>query len=217
MQFSRFKNMSTEEVFREIYKTNNWKSQESISGRGSELKQTESLVKGLEKLLDDLKPSSLLDIPCGDFRWMQKLDTSGIHYTGADIVEELIIKNKEMFKNKVNVGFEVLNLINDPLPKSDIIIVRDCFVHFSFEDIFKALVNIKSSGSRYLLTTTFPEHRVNYNIVTGEWRTLNLQEKPFNFDPPILVISENCAEDNGKYLDKSMALWEIQKIALPQR
>ncbi|MEP7254780.1 MAG: class I SAM-dependent methyltransferase, partial [Ferruginibacter sp.] len=183
---------------------------------GSELKQTGSLAKELEKLLNDLKPSSLLDIPCGDFRWMQKLELSGIHYTGADIVEELITKNKETFKNKSNVEFKVLNLINDPLPKSDIIIVRDCFVHFSFEDIFKALVNIKSSGSRFLLTTTFPEHRVNYNIVTGEWRTLNLQEKPFNFNPPILVINENCTENNGIYLDKSMALWEIQEIQLPQ-
>lgn len=212
MIFSRFRKMSTRDVFTLIYNTNNWKSRESISGVGSEIKQTESLITGLGKLLNDLNATSLLDIPCGDFRWMQSVDLSKIHYIGADIVEELIENNKEGYKDKSNIEFKVLDLINDRLPKSDIIMVRDCFVHFSFADIFKALENIRSSGCKYLLTTTFPEHRVNYNIVTGEWRTINLQEKPFTFQPPLLVINENCTEDNGEYKDKSMALWEVSKI-----
>lgn len=212
MKFSKFKNMNTEEVFTVIYNANNWKSRESVSGKGSEIKQTESLVTDLGKLLNDLNTTSLLDIPCGDFRWMQKIDLSKIHYTGADIVEGLIEKNKEQYKDKINVEFKILNLINEPLPKSDIIIVRDCFVHFSFSDIFKALENIKSSGCKYLLTTTFPKHLVNYNITTGEWRTINLQEKPFSFRPPIFIINENCTEYNGKYNDKSMALWKIDEI-----
>ena len=212
MNFSQFKNMGIREVFTTIYNTNNWKSRESISGMGSEIKQTETLIKDLEKLLNDLNTTSLLDIPCGDFSWMQKLDLSKIHYTGADIVEDLIEKNKEKYKDKSNFEFKVLNLINDHLPENDIIIVRDCFVHFSFADIFKALENIRSSGCKYLLTTTFPKHRVNFNITTGEWRTINLQEKPFNFRPPKLVINENCTEQNGKYNDKSMALWEIHEI-----
>lgn len=212
MEFSRFKNKSTEEVFTIIYKTNNWKSRETISGIGSEIKQTETLIKDLGKLLNDLDTTSLLDIPCGDLSWMQKIDLSKIHYTGADIVEELIEKNKDRYKDKSNFEFKVLNLINDPLPGSDIIIVRDCFVHFSFADIFRSLENIRSSGCKYLLTTTFPKHPVNYNITTGEWRTINLQEKPFNFQPPIFLINENCTEYNGKYNDKSMALWKISEI-----
>jgi len=212
MRFSQFKNMNTSEVFTVIYNTNNWKSPESISGMGSEIKQTESLIKDLEKLLHDLDIRSLLDIPCGDLSWMQKIDLSKIHYTGADIVEDLVERNKEKYKDKPNFEFKVLNLINDPLPESEIIIVRDCLVHFSFTDIFKALENIRSSGSKYLLATTFPKHRVNYNITTGEWRTINLQEKPFNFPPPIFVINENCTENNGRYNDKSMALWKIDEI-----
>jgi hypothetical protein len=212
MRFSRFKNMDTKEVFTAIYNTNDWKSQESISGVGSEIRQTESLIKDLGKLFKDLNTNSLLDIPCGDFKWMQEVDLSEIHYTGADIVEELIEKNKKDHKNKSNIEFKVLDLINGPLPKSDVIIVRDCFVHLSFADIFKALENIRSSGCKYLLTTTFPEHRVNYNITTGEWRTINLEKKPFNFQTPLLVINENCTEYNGKYKDKSMALWEVSEI-----
>jgi hypothetical protein len=92
------------------------------------------------------------------------------------------------------------------------IIVRDCLVHLSYEDINSAIKNIKSSGSKYLLTTTFTNYHLNHDIVTGDWRPLNLQEKPFNFSSPILVINENCTEGNGEYKDKSMAMWDISKV-----
>lgn len=209
---SKFRNMSTNEVFTEIYKSNHWKSSESISGTGSEIKQTESLINDLDKLLTDMNIVSVLDLPCGDFKWMQKVDLSKIDYVGADIVEELIKNNIKQYKERENLKFIVLNLITDPLPKSDMIIVRDCLVHLSYEDINSAIKNIKSSGSKYLLTTTFTDYHLNHDIVTGDWRPLNLQEKPFNFSSPILVINENCTEGNGEYKDKSMALWDISKV-----
>ena len=210
MRASKYNNKPTNEVFTEIYKNNRWKSSESISGGGSELDQTRTLRIDLEKLLADLKIKSILDIPCGDFNWMQKIDLSNIDYTGADIVEELINKNIERY----NFKFVVLNLIKDTLPKSDIIISRDCLVHLSNADIFAAIKNIKSSGCKYLLTTTFPNHQLNSDIITGDWRAINLQEKPFNLPSPILIINENCTEDNGNFKDKSMALWELSKIDL---
>ena len=209
---SKFRNMSTNEVFTEIYNSNHWKSSESISGTGSEIKQTESLINDLDKLLTDMNIASVLDLPCGDFKWMQKVDLSKIDYVGADIVEELIKSNIRQYKERENLKFKVLNLITDPLPKSDMIIVRDCLVHLSYDDINNAIKNIKSSGSKYLLTTTFTNYHLNHDIVTGDWRPLNLQEKPFNFSSPILVINENCTEGNGEYKDKSMTLWDISKI-----
>jgi hypothetical protein len=209
---SKFRNMSTNEVFTGIYKSNHWKSSESISGTGSEIKQTESLINDLDKLLTDMNIVSVLDLPCGDFKWMQKVDLSKIDYVGADIVEELIKNNIKQYKERENLKFIVLNLITDPLPKSDMIIVRDCLVHLSYEDINSAIKNIKSSGSKYLLTTTFTNYHLNHDIVTGDWRPLNLQEKPFNFSSPILVINENCTEGNGEYKDKSMAMWDISKV-----
>lgn len=154
---------------------------------------------------------SVLDIPCGDFHWMQNADLSKISYTGADIVEPLIAKNAEKF-SKDNIQFKVLNLINDPLPAVDLIIVRDCLVHLSYEDITNAIKNIKLSGSKYLLATTFTDFRLNYDITTIDWRRLNLQIKPFNFSAPLLIINEGCTEGNGEYSDKAMALWEISHI-----
>lgn len=212
IKYLKFNNLSTKEVFTAIYKTNHWKSSESISGKGSEIAQTKSLIKDLNKLLVDMKVTSVLDIPCGDFKWMQRVELESIDYHGADIVEELIYKNKEQHKERNNLKFSVLNLIHDTLPKMDIIIVRDCFVHLSFEDIYKAIKNIKSSGCRYLLTTSFTNYHKNSDIITGDWRPINLQIEPFSFPDPILIINEHCTESNNRYNDKSMILWEISSL-----
>jgi len=211
---SEFRGLSAEEVFTRIYSSNHWKSPESVSGTGSELEQTKTLVEKLEKLLADMSITSILDIPCGDFKWMQEVDLSRIDYTGADIVEELIKANQEKYKEKTNRRFMVLDLMHGRLPEKDLIVVRDCLVHFSFKDIRQAIKNITSSGSRYLLATTFTDYHTNYDIATGDWRRLNLQERPFNFPPPITIINENCTENNGEFADKSLALWDIGVIRL---
>ena len=211
-KISKFNNKNPHEAFTEIYNTNHWMSMESNSGMGSELIQTKTLITELGKLIADINIESVLDIPCGDFKWMQKVDLSKIDYIGADIVEELIEKNTILFKERDNLTFKVLNLIKDPLPAKDIVIIRDCLVHLSYKDIYKALKNVKSSGCKYLLTTTFTNHNLNNDIATGEWRPLNLQKRPFNFPNPILVINENCTEGNGNFKDKSLALWEISKL-----
>jgi hypothetical protein len=85
-------------------------------------------------------------------------------------------------------------------------------VHFSFYDINKAIENIKRSEIKYLLTTTFPACDQNIDIVTGDWRIVNLEKAPFNFPTPIKMINENCTEGNGTYADKSLGLWQINQL-----
>ena len=101
----KFKKMNNKEIFTEIYKTNHWRSLESISGSGSESTQATELIQNLEELLKDLKIKTLLDIPCGDLNWMKKVNLSNIDYVGADIVEELIESNINQFKDKSNLKF----------------------------------------------------------------------------------------------------------------
>jgi hypothetical protein len=209
---ARFKDKSNKDVFTEIYNTNYWNSAESISGEGSELKQVEVLINELNKLIQERQIKTLLDVPCGDFNWMKKVDLSNVQYRGGDIVEALIKKNIEANKDNDNIRFDVIDLMNDKLPKSDLIVVRDCLVHLSYNDVFKAIENIKKSGSKYLFTTTYPSHKTNYDIVTGDWRKLNLLEKPFNFPKPLLLINEKCTEGNGEFADKSMLLWDISSL-----
>jgi len=78
----------TEKVFFEIYQRNAWASRESASGTGSELKRTHHLRRELAALLRELNVCSLLDLPCGDFNWMQHVNLGEIQYIGADIVSD---------------------------------------------------------------------------------------------------------------------------------
>jgi hypothetical protein len=143
---------------------------------------------------------------------MREVNLNGVDYCGADIVEDLIAKNIEKYEGIKGVRFKVLDIIKDKLPKCDLIFSRDCLVHLSNSEIFLALENIKASGSKYLLTTTFPDRKINYNTITGHWRTLNLQLKPFYLPNPILLIEEGCTQNKGKYSDKAMGLWEVSSL-----
>ena len=210
--YLKYKNKTTQEIFTTIYNDNHWKSSESVSGGGSELEQTNSVIKEINIILKSYSIKSILDVPCGDFNWMRFVDLAETKYIGADIVDKLILNNSNLYGINNQIDFKVINLITDKLPKVDLVITRDCLVHLSFKDIFTSIANIKNSGSKYLLTTTFINRHNNIDIITGNWRTLNLEIAPFNFPKPIALFIENCTEDNGNFSDKAMALYNIEDI-----
>lgn len=201
---------SAADTFKHIYEINLWQA-ESVSGSGSDQVQTSRIQDILPKLITELNIKILLDLPCGDFNWMKILNLDLSKYIGADIVDSLIETNNQKFSGPAR-EFVVLNIIDDHLPEADLILCRDCLVHFSFANIFKTISNLKKSRIKYLLTTSFPEHPDNYDIVTGDWRPLNLCSDPFNFPPPVMLINEHCTENEGRYSDKSLALWLIKDI-----
>ncbi len=200
-----------DETFNSIYQTNHWGGADSVSGNGSGQSQTDEIRKQLPLLMDEFGLTSILDLPCGDFNWMRQVNFGNIRYTGADIVVDIIHKNQKTFADK-NRQFIALDLTRDNLPPADIIFSRDCLVHLSFEDIFRALKNLKRSTIPYLLTTTFPDCEENIDIVSGDWRILNLEKPPFHFPKPLRLINERCTEGDGTYADKSLGLWEIQSL-----
>lgn len=207
-----FTDQSTETIFTKISKNNTWLEPESVSGIGSSLEQTAEIITKLPAILKSLQVKTLLDLPCGDFNWMQKVDLSGIHYTGADIVEHLITSNQEKYANK-NITFISLDLLKDDISAYDLIFCRDCLVHLSFADIQKAIVNIKKSGSKYFMTTTFPAQATNEDIITGGWRPLYLEKAPFSFPKPLYLLNENCTEMDGAFADKSLGIWEVATLS----
>jgi SAM-dependent methyltransferase len=202
------------QVFSHIHRHNAWKNAESVSGPGSTLTNTAAIRRQLPALFEAFSVRSLLDIPCGDFVWMKEIAGCVEHYIGADIVEALIRANTARYGEPeyAHARFVTLNLADDALPAVDVIFCRDCLVHFSFHDIDRALANIKRSGSRYLLTTTFPARQTNADITTGQWRPINLQAAPFNLPEPLRLISEEYTGSRGHYPDKSLGLWEIAAI-----
>lgn len=207
-ELKQFKDSTPEEVFTYIYQVNKWGDSESVSGKGSNLARTETLRNELPSLLEKLEANSLLDIPCGDFYWMSAVELPISKYIGADIVSDLVDSNNEQYSNEQR-DFQKLDLITQQLPKADVIMCRECLVHLSYENILAAINNIKLSGSRYLLTTHFPQINENKDIVTGKHRPLNLLIKPFAWPAPLMEIIEY---DTGKKGVKCLSLWEVNTL-----
>jgi glycosyltransferase involved in cell wall biosynthesis len=212
VNFGRLNSTSaTNEIFDGIYKTNYWRG-ESRSGEGSDLIQTQQIREVFPELLKSLQAKSMLDIPCGDFFWMQHVDLP-VTYIGADIVQEVVNINNKKYAD-THHKFMNLDVCTDELPEVDLIFARDLLVHLSYNDIQRALQNMKNSGAIWLLTTTFTGRDSNTDIKTGDWRTLNLQAAPFNLPEPVRIINENCTQFNGDYNDKSLGLWKLQDIKI---
>jgi hypothetical protein len=211
----RYRNLAKlkrDERFTNIFESHSWGG-DSVSGGGSDLHRTTEVRKYLPALIDRLSIKTFLDAPCGDFHWMQHVDLRSAHYIGGDIVKPIIDDNQKKYGSE-HREFRTLDLVHDPLPAADLILVRDCFIHLCFADMVQAIANIKSSGSKYLLTTTYPTKRRHWDMATGGFRWVNLRLAPFNFPEPremMLEEPERNLHDN-KFADRSLGLWRISDI-----
>ena len=197
-------------VFYLIYRRNSWGSRESASGLGSEVIITAAVRRDIATVIKEINTRSLLDAPCGDFNWMKEVDVNLEDYVGVDIVSEIIVENQCRFGTP-NRCFVTLDIVSDPVPKADLILCLNCFIHLSFKDISSAIRNFRKSGSRdtsFLLTTTYPTIRHNRDIPTGDYRRINLQLLPFNFPEPIKLISGAHPID----AEKSLGLWSLEDL-----
>ena len=190
-------------TFTDIYLNRGWGTGPSVSGQGSDLEQTQTIRAQLPTLFAQLNIRSVLDIPSGDYYWFKEMALD-VRYTGADIVPELVAANRRQY---LGVKFEVLDICKDELPQVDLVLVRDLLGHFSNHDVQTALRNLRASGSKYLLSTTFPNYFSTADIKTGEWRPINLAYY-YGLPDPISVINEGCTQGAPQeFTDKCLGLW----------
>ena len=142
---------------------------------------------------------------------MSQMDLSGVEYFGADLNGEIVADIKRKY-SKDGVSFARIDIVSEVPPKADLILCRDLLVHLSFDDIGRALSNMRQSGASLLLTTTFTRNVENTDIPTGSWRPLNLTKAPFNFPAPIELINEGCTEGKGMWMDKSLGLFRLADL-----
>ena len=211
---AEFRGLDLAQRFERIHETNLWGADTSVSGVGSELDATAAIRARLPGLLKELGVRSMLDAPCGDHRWMASLDLDLERYVGMDIVPSIIAALQERYRGDPRRCFVLADLTRDALPSCDLILSRDCLVHFSFATLAHAIRNLKASGAAWLLATTFPELERNEDIEDADWRPLNFQAPPFSWPAPIEVINERCTEADGAYADKSLALWRFDDLPI---
>jgi hypothetical protein len=198
-------------AFRYAYHHNLWRGAETPSGAGSSVAQTKAIAHALPGLCQRYDVGSLLDVPCGSADWMARVALPGVRYTGGDIVPEVVAEAARRHGTRER-RFLVLDLTRSPLPPADLLLCRDCLVHLSYTDIAEAIDNVRRSTIEYLLTTTFTAESGFRDIVTGDWRPLNLETPPFSFPRPVELLREQCTEQNGAFADKSLGLWRVRDL-----
>jgi hypothetical protein len=149
----------------------------------------------------------MLDAPCGDFLWMSHVDfPKNFKYIGGDISETLIKHNKENYKD---FEFSLFDITTDKFPDVDLLLCRDCLIHFSFSDVDKFFKNLVTSNIKFILLTNHRKDRYNFkNITTGDCRPLNFTKSPYNFEMPIDVINDS----HENFIERDLVLWSIDTI-----
>lgn len=205
-------------VFGYIYSSGHWKGidGESFSGPGSSLSSTSTIRSLLPAILKSINAKTLIDAGCGDFNWMKELvfDLNLDFYLGIDIVQEVIDANMRQYGND-RILFMNLDIAEDPLLKVDVIMCRDVLAHLSYEDIHRVLRNFKKSGATYLLASSFSAIRENnLEMISGNFRSVNLQLAPFNFPEPLISVFEFSSEEKMVRYGKRICLWKIADLAI---
>jgi len=198
--------------FVRAFDENAWKDLESVSGPGSTLSYTAELRATLPALVRALGCRSMLDAPCGDFNWMRAVDLEGIAYTGADIVPAMIDKLQGEYPQH---QFQVLDIINDPMPKADFVLVRDVLFHLSNADIVRVLENFARSGSEWLATSHCFQFSAMENVPSDPmtFRPVNLTAPPFHFAPPDYVLKDYAPGFMHRWLAVWNRSWILARLA----
>lgn len=185
-------------------KTKNSGKIESASGPGSSLLATKKTAKFLNKIFKKYNITSVLDLGCGDWNWMQHINYSyttgsrfaekenvSIKYTGWDIHEKMIESHNQQFGG-ANVSFEVKDIIADEYPVVDMIICRDVLFHLEIDLGLKVINKVRNFGAKFFLSTSFTKVKENtnikkYNDIDGwGYYDINLNIEPFNLRDLIL-------------------------------
>ena len=203
---SHLEGVTPGERFTSVYELGAWvhsEEQISFSGQGSEVSATANLAEALPALIAQLGCRRLLDIGCGDWNWMRNVRLP-CDYLGVDIVPEVIEANR--CHERPGLQFEIADAVTGPLPKADVALCREVLFHLSFRDGQAALAHIGRSV-QWLIATTDPTLWFNSDILTGDYRKINLRRSPYRLPPPRKVIADD-AVSRGRVL----GLWSTADL-----
>ena len=210
-------------IFTSIFKSKHWVQKDdnlakkyiSISGHGSNIntEQFQNLSSCFLDFLEKFSINSILDMPCGDFLWMdQILKIKKIKYLGIDIVDDLIQKNKINYASS-NIDFKTFDITNFVTEeKFDLVFMRDFFIHISNEDILRILNNISQMNIKYFASENYEIYK-NINTEIGKHRKVNLQIEPFNLEKPVFSFKD-YEQDKYIYFYKKDILKKLKPIQI---
>ncbi|WP_407556079.1 class I SAM-dependent methyltransferase [Winogradskyella sp. 4-2091] len=162
----------TKDAMQQVYDLHLWggKDFDFYSGSGSH--DAEIVTPYIECVSSFLKAHNnaltVCDLGCGDFNIGNQLTQYTKKYIGIDIVDNLIERNKKLFKAD-HLEFHCLDIVEDELPKADCIILRQVLQHLSNDEIQNVVEKLQNY--KYVILT---EHvpignfESNKDIISGQ-------------------------------------------------
>jgi len=178
---------------------------ETYSGPGSLIKNTENLINQLNLFIKEYNISSIIDVPCGDFNYFKFINLENIDYKGFDVSVNAIERCKDF--SKQNIKFDVLDATSQEVPKDDLIICKDLFIHLSFKDIFAVLANIKDKCKYFAVSRYSNGNEENIDKQTGlSARAIEISKNPFNFNKNII---KQIKYTNNPLIQDTIVIYEM--------
>lgn len=204
-------NSTSKELFSRIYREGLWGKGESdqpfFSGSGSHDHEiTSAYIQAVSAFVSSLniRPNAV-DLGCGDFNVGSRIRQYFGSYIACDIVEPLINFNKKRYA-QLNVDFRALDLVEDDLPKADIVFVRQVLQHLSNAQIKKTLPKLKNNFTWLVLTEHIPstkdfphnlDQKSSENIRLGSNSGVIITSPPFNLEILEEKVICEVREDSG--------------------
>ena len=181
----------TRRVMEQIYHQNLWGGGDAdyYSGIGSHHSDlVDPYIKVVRSFLKSFdEPLTVCDLGCGDFNVGSRLIRHAKKVIAADIVEDLIERNRQLFKTE-NLEFQCLDIASDKWPDGDCAILRNVLQHLSNDEILQ-IVEKLYDFKYVIITEHLPEREFipNKEILSGQGIRLKkgsgvvLTAPPFNF------------------------------------
>jgi hypothetical protein len=153
---ARNQGRSSREIFTEIYEQAQWGGRRGdfFSGRGSDPLVTRAYCDAIREFIITHRIRSVVDLGCGDFEVGRRIQCPGVDYTGVDVVDALIERNRRLH-GSATVRFECLDMVEDELPSAELCLVRQVFQHLSNRQILAVLPKL-SEFSHVIVTEHYP-------------------------------------------------------------
>lgn len=198
----------TKAVMEQIYEKHLWGGEgfDFYSGEGSH--NPKIVAPYIRAVITFLKANNnalaVCDLGCGDFNVGSLLLPYASKYIAVDIVEELVERNKSLFRAH-HLEFHCLDISKDELPKADCVILRQVLQHLSNKEI-KGIVEKLSKYKYIILTEHIPngEFIPNKDIISGQGIRLKYNsgvavlKAPFNLKVKQATILDEAILEKGK-------------------
>jgi hypothetical protein len=142
-------------------------------------------LEALIGLIKELHVHTILDAPCGAFRWHGKAKLDVEEYVGIDFSQNVVEKNRKQH-GTTSKQFLCMDYVQHALPQADLVLCIDGFSQLSNEEIYTALHNFVKCGARYLLASN----------TAGR----DLMAPPLNLPQPLKAIQDG---------NRVLALWQL--------